>query len=63
MPIATAITIVLIMVYMLLRAVKRMGELLVKVLMHMGGSRNIKSAPTIFLPARLREMREPPSSS
>jgi len=63
MPITTGITIILIMLYMLLRAVKRMGELLVKALMHVGGSRKIMSAPTLFVCARLREMREPPPSS
>ena len=63
MPIATAITIILIMVYMLLRAVKRTGELLVKALTRVGGSRKIISAPTILLSARLREMREPPPST
>jgi len=63
MPIATAITIILIMVYMLLRAVKRAGELLVKALMRVGGSRKIISAPTILRSARLREMREPPPST
>ena len=63
MPITTGITIILIMLYMLLRAVKRMGELLVKALMHVGGFIKIISAPTILVSARLREMREPPSST
>jgi hypothetical protein len=64
MPIATAITISLIMLYMLLRAVKRTGELLVKALMHVGGSRKFISAPTTFLSARVvQEMREPPPTT
>ena len=41
MPIATAITIILIMVYILLRAVSRTGALLLKTLVRVGGLRKI----------------------
>ena len=56
MPIATAITIILIMVYILLRAVSRTGELLLKTLVRVGGLRKITSTPTMFLGARQRGM-------
>jgi hypothetical protein len=55
MPIATAITIILIMVYILLRAVSRTGELLLKTLVRVGGLRKI-TTPTMFLGARQRGM-------
>ena len=56
MPIATAITIILIMVYILLRAVSRTGELLLKTLVRVGGLRKITSTPTMFLGAKRRGM-------
>ena len=56
MPIAAAITIILTMVYILLRAVSRIGELLLKTLVRVGGLRKITSTPTMFLGARRRGM-------
>jgi hypothetical protein len=43
-------------VYILLRAVSRTGELLLKTLVRVGGLRKITSTPTMFLGARQRGM-------
>jgi hypothetical protein len=56
MPIATAITIIFIMVYIVLRAVSRTGKLLLKTLERIGGPREMTSTPTMFLGARRRGM-------
>ena len=56
MPIATAITIILIMVYIFLRAVSRTGELLLKTLVRLGGLIKITSTPAMFLGAGRRGM-------
>ena len=56
MPIATTITIILIMVYILLRAVSRTGALLLKTLVRVGGLRKITSTPTRLLGAKRRGM-------
>ena len=54
MPIATAITIILIMVYILLRAVSRTGELLLKTLVRVGGLRKITRLEFFNLHAAMR---------